>query len=235
MLPDSVTIWNVPPAALRLEAGDVHVWLASLDRPPEVVAACESILSEPERDKASRMRFAADRQRVVVGRCLLRRILGTYLRINPADLVFAYNRNGKPSLEGERGLHFNLSHSGSMALYAVTALGEVGVDLEQLRPLPEMDDIAQRWFSAEEQTVFREVSKLDQAPSEQREAVFFKLWTRKEAVAKCHGGGIAEPEIAGSFRGQVVEINPGPGFAGALATEKAPGRIQTWRWPDAHE
>jgi 4'-phosphopantetheinyl transferase len=84
-------------------------------------------------------------------------------------------------------IQFNLSHSGDMALYAFSAGSELGIDVEQIRPLPGMLDLASQFFCQEE---FRELSSL---PAEQRELSFFLCWTRKEAYTKALGGGLRFP------------------------------------------
>lgn len=214
--------WTWPPAHWALGEGEVHVWLASLDQPSDIVAACETLLSIDERAKTARMLFAVDRQRAIVARCILRKLLGGYLRCAPDEVSFAYNQYGKPSVAGGRAPYFNLSHSGSVALYAVTALGRIGVDVEEVRPLPDFHDIASRCFTPKEQAAVREGG----------EAVFFKFWTRNEARAKCDGRGIAH-ETPADWRVKWVDLDPGIGFAAALATEMTPSRVLTWRWPQS--
>src|SRR5690242_19076596 len=100
-----------------LERGTIHVWRASLDQQPEVVSALDALLSDDERDRRDRFRFERDRTRSVVGRGLLRTMLGHYVALDPALLRFWYTRHRKPKLTSD-GPHFNLAHSGSAALFA---------------------------------------------------------------------------------------------------------------------
>ena len=81
-------------------------------------------------------------------------------------------------------MHFNLSHSGDLAAYAVTLASEVGIDVEQHRPMPDMAAIAQRFFSA------KEYQSLLQVPEPERISAFFDCWVRKEAYVKARGGGL---------------------------------------------
>ena len=83
--------------------------------------------------------------------------MGHYLGVEPGSLQFCYGGNGKPAVADEFGgrkLRFNLSNSMGLALYAFTREREIGVDIEYIRDISEMEDIAERYFSAEEKAVF---------------------------------------------------------------------------------
>jgi len=103
--------------------------------------------------------------------------------------VFYEGPNGKPVLAssaGEDTLHFNLSHSCGLAVYAITRAVPLGVDVERIRPMNDMQDIASRFFTAHENGLLQAVS------SHQRLEAFFNCWTRKEACLKATGQGIGE-------------------------------------------
>ena len=120
----------------NLAAGDAHVWQASLQQSEATVAALQRLLSVDEGQRAARFYFAADQRRFTVGRGVLRLLLSHYLAIKPANLCFAYNAYGKPQVavaDAEPPLHFNLSHSGKIALYAIARQLPLGVDVEQIR------------------------------------------------------------------------------------------------------
>ena len=109
------------------------------------------ILDEHERRKAARFYFAPDQVRYSVCHANMRRILGSYLRKPPESLVYREAEGGKPELALESSdapLRFNLSHSKSVALLAVTLNSEVGVDVEDVRPIER--DVAKRFFSPAE-------------------------------------------------------------------------------------
>jgi 4'-phosphopantetheinyl transferase len=141
--------------------------------------------------RAERIGHPAVRRRFVVCQTALRSILADYLALDPAELCFSEGPWGKPALAGPEaasGLAFNLTHSGALALLAVTRHREVGVDLELLRPLPDAQDLAERFFSAPERDDLRRVAGTD------AEALtFFNCWTRKEAYIKALGRGMYEP------------------------------------------
>ncbi len=176
--------WQLPPKQLLANKNEVHIWRATLDCPLEEVERLAPILSADERRRAERFHFEQDRQRFIVARGLLRTILANYLGIPAARLEFDYGHHGKPAIKDTQ-LRFNLSHSKSLALYAITRDRELGIDLEFIRPMTEAEQIAQRYFSPQENAVFQALSP------EQKPAGFFYHWTRKEAYLKAVGDGIA--------------------------------------------
>lgn len=168
-----------------LDSCPIDIWCWELDRSSAELAALRLLLTEDENTRAARFVFDRDRNRFIAGRAVLRRILGRYLAKDPAGLQFSYNGFGKPWLTGQRAwsLHFNLSHAGGVAALAVSHLHEVGVDIEERKPLKE--DIARRFFSATEYGEIRELSGQDYVEA------FYRCWTRKEAFVKAHGEGLS--------------------------------------------
>jgi 4'-phosphopantetheinyl transferase len=174
----------------RLTKNEVQVWRIFLDRDEAYRQSLERCLSEDERQRAGRFHFPTDRERFIVGRGELRRILGAYLETEPQRLKFQYNKYGKPALSPpSTNLHlsFNLSHSRAMALCAVTFERDIGVDLEWLRTDLDYDEIAQSHFSADERAYLRAL------PAQRKAAAFFAGWTRKEAFIKAKGLGVSYP------------------------------------------
>ena len=144
-------------------------------------------LSPDEKARADRFRFDKHRNRFIAGRGILREILGQYLRASAEELRFGYSAKGKPEFAVESqggGIHFNLAHSEDLALIAVTRIGQVGVDVECVRAMKDMDQLVARFFSARENELFQKVSAAE------KPAAFFNLWTRKEALLKATGEGI---------------------------------------------
>ncbi len=127
--------WCTPPPELSLPAHTVHVWRADLGLEAAYLRCLEHNLSADEKRRASRFRFARDRDRFVGARGLLREILALYLNASPGQLSFGYGARGKPSLagEGHSTLRFNLSHSFDAMLLAIAHMREVGVDVEGVR------------------------------------------------------------------------------------------------------
>lgn len=241
-------LWGPPPANLLLPSDSIHVWCVSLDQSPSRIRHLAQVLAGDERMKAERYHFAQDRRRFIAGRGLLRTILGRYLRIEPSRLQFRYACHGKPALtESFCGgmLRFNLSHSQEFALYAITRGREIGIDLECIRPISDVEQLAARCFSAHENTVFRAL------PAHERLEAFFNCWTRKEAYLKALGDGMARPldgfdvslapgEPARLLRIEgdpqeashwfLQELTPASGYVAALAGEGHDWQLKCWRW-----
>ncbi len=182
--------WSAPSIDIYPALNAVHVWRGRLDQPTARVRELMGTLAPDERARAARFRFDRDRVHFIVGRGLLRHILARYLGSEPALIQFAYGAQGKPSLAtmpAECSVHFNLSHSQGLAICAVATGRRVGVDVEYPRPLPDLDNIAQRFFAPSE------AAQLCHLPAPARPAAFYRCWTRKEACIKAWGGGLTIP------------------------------------------
>jgi 4'-phosphopantetheinyl transferase len=148
--------------------------------------------------RAGRFRQPQQRRRFLTARAALRLLLGNYLAIDPADVSLTIGEHGKPVLAGQtpdRGLVFNISHSGDRALLAFAWNRAVGVDVERVRPLQHEDALAQRCLAPAELACWRELDKPE------RLSGLFRYWVCKEAFGKATGLGIqvglASVEIAG--------------------------------------
>jgi 4'-phosphopantetheinyl transferase len=152
-----------------------------------VTAQFTALLSADERERAARFAFAHLRRSFTLARGALRILLGRTLGMAPAAIRFVYGEKGKPGLAEPGRVRFNMSHSGELALIAIGLDCELGVDIERIRPLPDLQEIAARFFSREEET------ELMALPEDLREAAFFRCWTRKEAYIKAIGDGLSAP------------------------------------------
>lgn len=140
-------------------------------------------LSEEEWQRARRFHFQKDQHRFIMTHHFLRRILAQETQESPQTLVLTQTPYGKPMLQGFPELHFNLSHAHERVIVAVSQGQPIGVDIEHLRPIEELD-LARRFFNAEE------VETLQALEPEQRLTLFFRLWTCKEAYLKATGEGL---------------------------------------------
>ncbi len=216
-----------------LKAGGVQVWASWLNLPDALLRQLEATLAPDERQRAARFVFARDRQAYIASRGILRNILAHYTQAAPEALVFDYNHEGKPVLAAGCGgdwLHFNVTHSAQLALYALRRGGAVGVDVEQMRDLEDLEALAESTFSAAETAALRSL------PVYQHVEAFFTCWTRKEAFIKAVGKGLSYPlkdfdvslrpgdpprflrianEDSGSW--SLAELRPADGFIGAVA------------------
>ncbi len=189
----------------------VQLRCVRLDVAPEPY---DATLSDDERSRAARFRFDRDRRRFVVARGALRELLGRCLATDPGQVRFIYNASGKPELDPECGsrLRFNVSHSGDLALIAITTDAAVGVDLERIAPQPDGPAIARSMFSA------ADVDRLNDTPSHLYPQAFLRCWTKKEAYVKARGAGLADAasNLDGTPGWSVYTLDPAPGYIGAL-------------------
>lgn len=242
--------WLPPPAQLSLADDEIHIWRAALDQSAPVVQRLRRTLAEDEATRAARFYFEHDRVHYIVARGALRALLGRYLGARPEQLRFSYSSYGKPALltaPGEPTLNFNVSHSQGLALIAITRAREIGVDVEGIRPEFAGLDIAERFFSVEENAVLRGL------PTELQHEAFFTCWTRKEAYIKARGEGLSHPldkfdvslvpgEPARLLRTRgdpdemkrwsLRELLIDPGYVAALAAEGQDWRLSCWQWQD---
>jgi 4'-phosphopantetheinyl transferase len=172
---------TAPPAS-----GEVQVWAINTTDPPLSEDALADLLTEEERRRVARFLRSEDRRRAVVSRGVLRLLLGQCHAGAPRTLEFAATEHGKPALRGA-GPEFNVSHSGDWVLIALSGAGPVGVDVEQIRQVHDLEAIAERYFAPAEARAIRAL-----APAERTEA-FFTCWTRKEAFVKAMGLGLQAP------------------------------------------
>jgi 4'-phosphopantetheinyl transferase len=166
-----------------IQASEVHIWHAPLDRPSTSIEPLAQLLSPDEQQRADRFRFEKDRKKFIIARGLLRTILSQYLEISPEKVHFSYGLKGKPELVPPSPISFNVSHSHQMALYAITLHHRIGIDLEYVRPI-EAASLAQRFFSPQEAAVITALTDTDQ------HRAFFRGWTQKEAYLKATGDGL---------------------------------------------
>ena len=244
LYPERQGVSVFPPGAATDE---VHLWHVSLRRPHVELARLDALLSGDERVRADRFRFARDRDRFVAARGLLRAILAGYLDRDPADLRFAYGPHGKPTLPApDAELRFNIAHAGEHALVAVGRGRELGIDLEAVRADLEFGELAATSLTASERDLLATV------PPARRPECFASLWTRKEALAKAIGLGLALPfdrvDVAevgapGSWIGwespfpggrgwSLRSLDAGRGFAAALAVEGDGVEVRRQCWPE---
>lgn len=167
---------------MSILGNDVHVWPFCLSPPDRCAARLRALLSNDELDRASRFRSEPLRRAFATVHGCLRALLGRYLAIAPGDVQFEYGPRGKPAVaQPSMDLRFNLSHSGEIAVFALAAGCEIGVDVEKIRPVREMSSIAEQFFSHEE------AAALDNLTAADRELAFFRVWTCKEAYIKAVG------------------------------------------------
>ncbi len=191
-----------PPPPLHTDR--IEVWPVSV--PATVPAALHSTLTAAERTRAARFVFDKDRSVYVTARGTLRQVLGSYLDLAPADVEIVTGPHGKPELAPHLGsqIRFNLSHSGSEALIALTLDHDVGIDIEHGHDHFDLLELAETVFSP------RERARLAAADPARHRTLFYQHWVAKEAYIKALGGGLSIPLEA--FSVAFDEARPGDRF-----------------------
>lgn len=184
----SSKFWTMPPADRTLHQDEIHVWLVTYEMFRAQLPDLCLLLSVDEAKKAGQFYFEKDRRRFIVTHGLLRMLLAGYTNLPPTQLSFQYNAYGKPELASypqKEPLHFNISHTHNLIVYAFTHTRNIGIDIEYIRTDIEYEQLARRYFSPFEN------AELQRLPLLQRQQAFFDCWTRKEAYIKARGLGLS--------------------------------------------
>jgi len=236
-------IWSSPPKKLALPESELHVWRADLNLAPEVLNRLALTLDNDEKARAARFHFAGDRDHFTACRGILRELLGEYLGSSPASIEFSYGAYGKPAHRPENSrppVQFNVSHSSGHAVLAFARNCEIGIDLEPTGREFAGEEIAKRYFSAQE------VAELIALPAETRPEGFSLCWTRKEAYVKARGMGLQIPlesfsvsltpnqperlESEDAHRWRLRSFKPAPDFVAAVVHEGHDLKLRFWNW-----
>lgn len=186
-------------SARAIELDRTDVVFADLNASAAAYRAYAGTLSRPERARAERYRFEADRRRFVVARGRLREALASRLRTAPEAVPITERPGGKPVVAGETHLRFSVSRSGDLAAFAFSTV-EIGIDLVSLR--------AGRFIAALAADIGSpaELAALARLDSESRIHALLTLWARKEALLKATGEGLVRtPTWFDVWKGATVE------------------------------
>ncbi|MCL2933876.1 MAG: 4'-phosphopantetheinyl transferase superfamily protein [Trichodesmium sp. MAG_R03] len=228
---------------LELSENNVHIWSTNLKLSSGKIEKLSTILSPDEKNRANRFYFERDKNRFIIARGTLRTILSRYLNIEPKKLQFTYSDRGKPYLKNTSIL-FNLSHSQDLALYGITKVNLIGIDLEYIRPMNDAENLAKRFFALQEYNLIR------QLPPQKQQETFLKIWTCKEAYLKAKGDGLGgslekveicltpeKPVEFFSINGDIEEAShwylyqfiPQPNYIAAVVVAEKNQKLSFWK------
>jgi len=231
--------WRESAGSPALGPGAVHVWRVCPDAILDDPGLGEHLSAE-ERSQVGRFLHGSGQRSFAAHRGLLRVLAGRYLGADPASLAIRPGPHGKPELAASGGgepLHFSLSHTRGLSLFAFSGLGGVGVDVEFIDPDLDPERLA-AWI-----TLPAARSRLLVCPAVERVAAFHSAWTLQEAWAKAAGLGLGRwldgPEGGGpgAERAEtaagltVLPLDAGPGYAAAIAFPGEDVTLEGWRWP----
>ncbi len=198
---------------------EIHVWYKGLDSASSEAPRVLPYLSPDEKQRADRFHFDQHRNEFILSRGTLRVVLASYLGSSPESLSFEYSKHGKPALSeayAAQKLNFNLSHTAGMMLLGVVRERRIGVDIEKIRSEFNVLEIAERFFSPQEQHGLRELATISQYD------VFFRCWTRKEAYIKAKGEGLSIPL-------RDFDVSLDPDHATLVATRPDETEARKWK------
>lgn len=208
------TDWYRLQGPLRLNIGSVHVWRAHVPSSLHYLAILARTLSTEERARAQRFYREEDRNRFIVARGALRRLLGRYLELEAKDVAFVYGPYGKPDIDrvqNNERVSFSLSHSHTWVACAFAREHRIGIDIEYTTAVSRHDALVDQVLSESERRLFERLTEQDRATA------FLDIWTRKEAYLKAIGTGLATAPTS-------IEI--------ALDRDRAPPLMETAAGPD---
>ncbi|MEL6108668.1 MAG: 4'-phosphopantetheinyl transferase superfamily protein [Planctomycetota bacterium] len=201
----------------------LHIWhaAASDDAPGRLETHCESLLDSEELAAADRFRVATARNQHVVGRGMVRWLLGG-ASVPPQRIRFGCGDHGKPFVVEPAAARqpFNIAHTDGLVLCGIAdneTLELVGVDVEPMNRRT-TTDLAERYFSPPE------VAALRAQPNHEQKRFFLRIWTLKESFIKALGTGLSTPLADFAFH-DIESDSPSIEF---LAPELDDGR--DWRF-----
>ena len=164
----------------------VFIYIADLSNCTQDIPKFWQCLSDEERKKAKKYYNSFLRDRYVIAHGILRYILSYYIDKPPKQINFVNNKYGKPFLKNS-DIQFNISHSHNLASYIVALNSIVGIDIELHKNILSIQDLSHLVFTPIEYKNF--ATKKDNEKLE----LFYKLWTKKEALIKANGQGLFYP------------------------------------------
>lgn len=172
---------NSPPGP-----DEIDIWTILLDTNHDSAEALKTLLDSQELERYDKL-HPNHQHRYLVSHAACREILGRYTKTPVKQITYIKNDHGKPALNHENPIYFNLSHSQDMAILAISKYSDIGVDVEYYKSKATWEKIAKRFFTE------TEVSFLLNQPEDRQEKLFFQIWTRKEAYIKAIGTGLSTP------------------------------------------
>lgn len=178
---------DVAPRELASWEPGVALWWATLGTSDEDLARVSDWLAPAEHARAARFGREFLSRRYIVGRALLRWVLGHAIGVPPAAVPIMRGARGRPKLEGDSGIDFNVSHTEGVALIGIARQGRIGVDVEHAGRSVRADGLARKFLTPAEQAT------LAPLPEAERRTRFLRYWTCKEAMSKATGDGLSAP------------------------------------------
>ncbi|GAA0710101.1 4'-phosphopantetheinyl transferase superfamily protein [Paraclostridium ghonii] len=137
-----------------------------------------------KKEKVSKFLGWKDKERTTLGELLIRTIIINTVGISNESISFYKSEYGKPFLNYDYDLHFNISHSGDWVVCSVDSR-PIGIDIEEIRTID--CEVFEKFFFESE---FKQLCKINGIKKMQ---YFYDLWTLKESYIKADGRGLSIP------------------------------------------
>ena len=184
-----------------LSKGEIHVWKIPIHTSSATIAQYRKLLDKKEESRIPFFKFEEAKNSYITSQGALRILLSGYLGISPKLIDLGRRNKGKPYSIDDPDLNFNISNSGNLAVIAFLRSAELGIDIEQIRLLSDLDELIKRNFSA------REIKFITANPNEKLQR-FFRFWTVKESYLKAIGEGmrLTPDSIEFAFENNHIEL-----------------------------
>lgn len=241
--------WKVVGRIPALGQGELQLWRVEISEAASLLSSYTSLLTAEEKHRAAQRRAGQVREQFVFGRGCLRLLLGHALNLDPLEVPILAGIHGKlmtPEVGGH-SVSYNVAHSRDVVLIALRRHGAVGVDIEHTDRTLDVMGVAKHAFTSKENETLASLPN-----PEDRRKLFYRYWTRKEAVAKADGRGLllsptsfdiafepTEPDLArvqipsqdAAKLYLVTDLHFGSRMFGALAMESPGSDLMRLRFP----
>jgi 4'-phosphopantetheinyl transferase len=175
-----------PKSFPTLSPGEIHVWQVLIDCTAANFVSFKNTLPATEVEKIQCFKSKQAKDTSLVSQGALRILLSAYLDIAPQAIKLGRKKKGKPFSIDDTGLYFNLSNSGNVVVIAISRDSEIGIDIEKIRPLQDLEEMINHNFTKNE-------IKFINSKAEEKQNRFFRFWTIKESYLKAIGEGMRLP------------------------------------------
>jgi 4'-phosphopantetheinyl transferase len=200
-------------APLSSPVPSVRLWWCALHATSSQLRSCASALSAAEHARAARFGNSLLRDRYIIGRAALRTVLAEVLGVTAVSVGIVRGARGRPQLDADAPLDFNVSHTGDVALIGVSDHGRIGVDVERADRTINVAGIAAKFLTPAER---QGLAALD---SDAARGDVLRLWTCKEAMSKATGDALSAP-----FAAIDIDLRDGP------VLRDGPGKYRPAAW-----
>ena len=168
---------------MEIRSGEVHIWRNTLNEKQFILEKQESLLSEEEKRRCNEYMYEAEKVRYTCNHRFVRQVLSNYMKVEASSIEFSIANLGKPFIKNA-GLFFNYSYRDKICVLAISRDAEIGIDIEKIKLLHDLNTFAAFSFSERERKIIFESSP------EKFESTLFTFWTFKEAIIKALGIGL---------------------------------------------